>query len=134
MKNKIIIILVITIIIALIIVGINFLNKEEEEKLTVALFYTGTDLEYDLENCSYKYHEIELTSKQEEKIIEFYNKLNTKQKQDTQLAIIGTIKLEFSDGNKISIDNNNDLYGYINNEYCIRLSREFKEYILKIID
>jgi len=134
MKNKKSMFLTVIIVIALVIIGMILLNKREEDNLTVTLYHTGKDLEFDFEKSSYKYNKIELTPEQQKKIIKFYNRTNTKSKQGVELAIIGTVKLEFSDGNIIAIDDNNDSYGYINGEYCIRLSKGFKEYILRIID
>lgn len=134
MKNKKSILLIIVIIIALTVIASIILLNKKEEKLTVALYYTGDNLEYDIETSSYKNYEIELTPEQQKEIIKLYRKTNVRDKYDVKLAIIGTIELDFSDGNIITMDKNNDSYGYINGEHCIKLSKGFKEYILSIID
>lgn len=136
MKNRNIIILMISVAIVLIIMGIVCLNKNvklyhNDEELNVKLYYSN--LEFDIETGSYRYNETELTNKQQKKIIEFYKKTNTKAKEYVDLAFIGMIKLEFSDGNVIFMDDNEDSYGY-NGEYCIKLSNGFKKYILSIIN
>lgn len=132
MKNRNSIILILTIIVALLIIGYIYLNKQEDD-LTVELYY-NSNFEFDFESGLYKYNKIELTSEQKKEIIRLYKDTNIEKEQYLDLAFIGAIRLEFSDGNVIIMDENDDACGYINNKYCIELSNGFKEYILNIID
>lgn len=79
---------------------------------------------------------IKLTSEQEDKIINYYKNTNTKKSKDSvDLAIVGVIKIKFSNGDQISIDDNNDSYEYYKRSgYIIRISKEFKDYLLNLID
>lgn len=83
-----------------------------------------------------KYNEIELTQKEKEKIIEYYNKTSKKELSSdeiVELAFLGTIELEFSDGNSIAMDDNDDNYAMFNKEFTIKISQSFKDYILTLI-
>ena len=131
MKNKICIVILIVIIIGILVLGIiNIIHKQnfENNERIVELFYKDVS-----NNFSVKFKKIKLTSNQEEKIIEFYKNTDTKTTQYLDLAFLGSIKLKFSDGNTITMDENDDCYAMYNNEYIIKISREFKNYILDII-
>ena len=65
MKNRNSIILILTIIVALLIIGYIYLNKQEDD-LTVELYY-NSNFEFDFESGLYKYNKIELTSEQKKK-------------------------------------------------------------------
>jgi len=51
MKNKKSMFLTVIIVIALVIIGMILLNKREEDNLTVTLYHTGKDLEFDFEGA-----------------------------------------------------------------------------------
>lgn len=134
MKNKNIIILIISVVIVAIIALISVKIYHNNKELNVKLYYNT--MKFDFETTGYIYNEIKLTNEQQEKIIEFYKKTDTKTHQHVKWACIGMIKLEFSDGNIITIDGNS--YGYLEKhngtDLIIELSNGFGEYILSIVE
>lgn len=135
MKNKNIIILIISVVIVAIIALISVKIYHNNKELNVKLYYNTRKIDFE---TGYIYDEIKLTNEQQEKIIEFYKKTDTKTHQHVMLAFIGMIKLEFSDGNIIAIDDNGSSYGYLEKhngtDLIIELSNGFKEYILSIVE
>ena len=156
MKNRTTIILIIILIITIIIgITIVFMKKNDENQieskkslvpmstnnqinqennLTVKMRYnTG---KYDTETYELIMKEISLT-KEQHKIINFYKNTdlsNLPPNEQVDLAIIGIITLEFSDGNSIAMDDNRAEYALLNRKKTIKISEEFKQYILNIIN
>lgn len=157
MKNRTTIILIIILIITIIIgITIVFMKKNDENQieskkslvpmstnnqinqennLTVKMRYnTG---KYDTETYELIMKEISLTKEQQNKIINFYKNTdlsNLPPNEQVDLAIIGIITLEFSDGNSIAMDDNRAEYALLNRKKTIKISEEFKQYILNIIN
>ena len=157
MKNRTTIILIIILIITIIIgITIVFMKKNDENQieskkslvpmstnnqinqentLTVKMRYnTG---KYDTETYELIMKEISLTKEQQNKIINFYKNTdlsNLPPNEQVDLAIIGIITLEFSDGNSIAMDDNRAEYALLNRKNTIKISEEFKQYILNIIN
>lgn len=157
MKNRTTIILIIILIITIIIgITIVFMKKNDENQieskkslvpmstnnqinqennLTVKMRYnTG---KYDTETYELIMKEISLTKEQQNKIINFYKNTdlsNLPPNEQVDLAIIGIITLEFSDGNSIAMDDNRAEYALLNRKKTIKISAEFKQYILNIIN
>ncbi len=157
MKNRTTIILIIILIITIIIgITIVFMKKidenqieskkslvpmstnnqiNQENNLTVKMRYnTG---KYDTETYELIMKEISLTKEQQNKIINFYKNTdlsNLPPNEQVDLAIIGIITLEFSDGNSIAMDDNRAEYALLNRKKTIKISEEFKQYILNIIN
>ena len=80
-----------------------------------------------------------ITSEENDKIMEFYNKTEKeplKSNEMVSLAIMGEVMLKFNDGNTLSLDENPTNYAYLKNEkqeYLIRISSEFHNYIFSIV-
>ncbi len=110
-------------------------QANQENNLTVKMIYNT--LKYDVETYDYIKKEISLTKEQQNKIINFYKNTdlsNLPPNEQVDLAIIGIITLEFSDGNSIAMDDNRDEYALLNNKKTIKISEEFKQYIKNIIN
>lgn len=156
MKNRTTIVLIIILIITIVIgIGITivFMKKNDknqieskkslvpvptnnqinqENNLTVKMRYnTG---KYDTETYELIMKEISLTKEQQNEIINFYKNTDLINKQASDLAFIGRIQLELSDGNSIAMDDNRDEYALLNHKKIIKISKEFKQYILNIIN
>lgn len=119
--------------------GINNTNSNNETNhendVTVKMIYNT--LKYDIEIYDYIKEEINLTEEQQNKIINFYKSTdlsNLPPDKQVDLGIIGIITLEFSDGNSIAMDDNGDEYASLNHKKIIKISKEFKQYILNIIN
>lgn len=118
--------------------GLNFglqQNSSDVNSMDVKLkIKDGFD--YDGTKFIQKYNEIELTQEEKEKIIEYYNKTKKRKlspNEMVELAFLGTIDLEFSDGNSIAMDDNDDNYAVFNKDFTIKISQSFKDYILTLI-
>ena len=110
-------------------------QTNQENNLTVKMRYNT--LKYDVETYDYIKKEISLTKEQQNKIINFYKNTDLSDlspDEQVDLGIIGIITLEFSDGNSIAMDDNRDEYALLNNKKTIKISAEFKQYILNIIN
>lgn len=110
-------------------------ETNHENDVTVKMIYNT--LKYDIEIYDYIKEEINLTEEQQNKIINFYKSTdlsNLPPDKQVDLEIIGIITLEFSDGNSIAVDNNGDEYASLNHKKIIKISKEFKQYILNIIN
>ena len=110
-------------------------QTNQENNLTVKMRYNT--LKYDVETYDYIKKEISLTKEQQNKIINFYKNTDLSDlspDEQVDLGIIGIITLEFSDENSIAMDDNRDEYALLNNKKTIKISAEFKQYILNIIN
>ena len=110
-------------------------QTNQENNLTVKMRYNTR--KYDVETYDYIKKEISLTKEQQNKIINFYKNTDLSDlspDEQVDLGIIGIITLEFSDGNSIAMDDNRDEYALLNNKKTIKISAEFKQYILNIIN
>lgn len=119
--------------------GINNANSSNEtsheNNVTVKMIYNT--LKYDVETYDYIKKEISLTKEQQNKIINFYQNTDLSDlspDEQVDLGIIGILILEFSDGNSIAMDDNRDEYALLNRKKTIKISEEFKQYILNIIN
>lgn len=131
MKNKVWIVPIIIIVIGLLIFGYSYMSKNYNNirnESMVELYYR--DSSYRFPN----YEKIELTPEQKEKIVKFYKNTDTKTKQEIKLGFLGSIQLKFYDGNIIIMDEDEDVFARYNDEYIIKISSKFKNYILDIID
>lgn len=110
-------------------------QANQENNLTVKMRYnTG---KYDTETDELIMKEINLTKEQQNKIINFYKNTDLSDlspDEQVDLGIIGILILEFSDGNSVAMDDNRDEYALLNNKKTIKISAEFKQYILNIIN
>lgn len=139
MKHIKTIILILILIVAIIGISLIFINKNyqtnQENDLTVKMIYnTG---EFDIETYKNITKEINLTKKQQSKIINFYKNTDLSElppEEQVDLLFMETITLEFSDGNTIAVDHDDDTFAFLNHKDIISVSKEFSLYVFNIIN